>query len=366
MDFFRNGNVSTGDVRTTRIAGHQDVVYDVEFWRQNAHRQRIVSHPEPPIPSRLHRDNNANRAVTPALVVDSRHVANVQEHVHDGQPIHHNARRQHVGSHLDAPAQSRRHRDNNAKLDIPSPSEMGPRHATAERENRQPRQQQNPRRRRSLSHSDVPAAPRRHDNTDTNRAVRLFDARGNQYDEVGGHTYNYFHNPPHQRELSRRNASPSTYNGDNATAARAGVISDTQQTPRLFNNQRHSQSVVPTISIETSSSGTLDSYTATHDPPPYPQPFPRLSSTTTLTSSGSTLSSSDTKSQPHGSVTQSLPHPETRPPFVSRYIVFHLDRESTAEKLREVGDNVLILSVKNMTDNNYIGYISEVCHGSSI
>jgi hypothetical protein len=247
---------------------------------------------------------------------------------------------------------------------------MGARHVTAEHEDRQPRQQQNPRRRRSLSHSDVPVAPRRHDNTTNNRAassVRLFDARGNQYDEVGGRVYDHFHNPPHQRVLPGRNASPPTYNNDNAATARDGAIFDRQQTSRSSNSQRHTQNVVPTISIETgSSSATLDSYTATHDPPPYPHPFPRLSSTTTLTSSTSTLSSSDMtyhsdkKSQPRGPVMQPWPRPEP-PPFVSRYIVFHLDRETTVAKLKEVGDNVLIPSVKNMPDNNYIGYISEVC-----
>jgi hypothetical protein len=364
MDFFRNGNVSTGDIRTTHVVGHQENFFNVETWRHNAHRQRVVSHPEPPMPSRLHRDNNANRGVTTALGVDPRHVVNVQEPLHDGQ-LHHNARRQRVGSRPDPPAPSGRHR-NNANLDVPTPSDIGTRHLTANHGNRQPRQQQNPRRQRSLSQSDVPVPPRRHDNTDTNRpvsSVRLFDARGNKYNEVGGRVYDYFHDAPHRRELSRRDASPPTYHHENATTARNGANFDEQQTTRLSNNQRHSQSVVSTISIETSSSATLDSYTATHDPPPYARTFPRMTSTTTLTSSssGDMTYCSDKKSQPRGSVMQPWPRPETPSPFVSRYIVFHLDRETTAEQLREVGDNALIPIVKSMSDDNYIGYISEVC-----
>jgi hypothetical protein len=175
------------------------------------------------------------------------------------------------------------------------------------------------------------------------------------------------------REASRRDATPP-HNSGGATTEIDRTIPDRHHTTNRTSpdKQKRPQHDVPAINIEISSgTAPLDSYTASHNPPPYQQQsFPRLSSTTTLTSSNSTLSSSnmthhsDNKSQPRGSVMRPLT-PETlleKPSgCASRYIAFQLDKEATTKKLRELGDDALIPTVNIMSNDTYVGYMSKVC-----
>jgi hypothetical protein len=58
---------------------------------------------------------------------------------------------------------------------------------------------------------------------------------------------------------------------------------------------------------------------------------------------------------------------EARPsPFVSRYVVFQLDKEATVERLKKLeipAVATLIHAVNDMPIKQYVGYIDKVCWG---
>ena len=90
-------------------------------------------------------------------------------------------------------------------------------------------------------------------------------------------------------------------------------------------------------------------------------------STNTLTSCSTLSSDSDTIDSKSGRISsddvvmQPLEEPEPQPAFISRYIVFLLDKQATIENLKNSGDDDLIPAVKNMSSNKkYVGYITEV------
>ena len=112
-------------------------------------------------------------------------------------------------------------------------------------------------------------------------------------------------------------------------------------------------------------SAVLDSYTATHNPPPYQEFASRRFASSTSTISDGTSShnhinrTTDSGSAQSGHTTQ----PAT---FISRYIVFQVDREATVDRLKKQelpGVETLVHAVNAMPMKDYIGYIENVCSG---